>query len=110
MAETKNISIPRGSKVTLNFPNVGAEELPGVTMHFTVARAPNSLVKIIGPKTCTVPDEDGSFSCDLSAEETNVTPGKYFYDVRCVVEGAETLLASGICVITGIAELPEAEE
>jgi hypothetical protein len=105
MAETKNIAIPRGSRATLNFANVGTDALPGTSIKVTVARAPNSTVKMIGPKDCTTPSDD-AFTCVLSSQDTDVAPGKYFWDARCVDEGAETLLVSGICVITPVAGLP----
>ena len=109
MAETKNITFPRGSATLLRFFNTPAGELPGSTVHFTVARNPDSKVKIIGPKTCTVPDEAGAFTCELTSSETNVKAGNYFWDARVVDAGVEMLLGSGRCVVTGIAELPDAE-
>lgn len=106
MALSKNIAIPRGSHVTLNFSNVPAGELPGDEVKFTVSRGPNSTVKIIGPKDCTTPNEQGVYRCTLTASDTDKTPGKYFWDTRINTEGSETLLAYGVFVITPIAQLP----
>ena len=106
MALTKNLAVPRGSKVTLNFSNTPAGALPGNTIKFTVARAPNSATKIIPAKACSAPNSDGKYNCSLSSSDTDVTPGKYFWDTRIVDAGNETLLASGLFVVTGIAQLP----
>lgn len=108
MALTKNLAVPRGSKVTLNFSNTPAGTLPGTMIKFTVSRAPNSATKIIPKKACSAPDSDGKYNCSLSSSDTNVTPGKYFWDTRIDEAGNETLLGSGLFVITGIAQLPEA--
>lgn len=106
MAIRTNISVPRGSSIRLNFYNKPPGALPGSTIKFTVSRAPNSSTKIIATKACATPDEDGEYHCDLTATETNVTPGEYFWDTRLVDSGAETLLGSGIFTITPIAQLP----
>jgi len=108
MAEKKNISVPRGSSVRLIFRNKAGVALPGSTVKFTVSRAPNSSTKIIPTKACSTPDEQGDCYCDVTADETDVTPGEFFYDARVVTAGSETLLVSGVFSITPIAQLPAA--
>lgn len=102
----KNITFPRGSRVTLRFRRVPPSALPGSTIHFTVARARNSTTKIIDTANCSAPDSQGVFSHVIPASDTDVEPGRYFWDARIVDAGQETLIESGICMITGIAELP----
>lgn len=106
MAETTNIAIPRGSKYTLLFRNTPAGVLPGSTIKFTVSRNPDSATKLIGPKDCSAPNGSGEYICVLTSEDTDISHGKYFWDTRIVDEGNETLLASGLFVITPIAQLP----
>lgn len=105
MAETTNFSIPRGSRVTLNFVLTPAGPLSG-TMKFTLARRANSATKIVSPKTITGNATGGT--CVLTSAETNVAPAEYFWDARIVDSGSETLLGSGVCTITPIAALPTA--
>ena len=105
MAETTNISIPRASRVTLNFVLTPAGPLSGV-MKFTMARRANSATKIISPKTITGNATGGS--CVLMSTETDVTPAEYSWDARIIDSGSETLLGSGVCTITPIAALPTA--
>lgn len=106
MAITTNIVIPRGSKVTLRFFNTPAGALPSSTIKFTVSRNPDSATKLIAPKACSAPNLSGEYTCELSASETNLAKGKYFWDTRVDEAGNETLLGSGLFVITGIAQLP----
>lgn len=106
MAETTNIAIPRGSKYTLLFRNTPAGVLPGSTIKFTVSRNPDSATKLIGPKACSAPNGSGEYTCALTSEDTDIPHGKYFWDTRIDEAGNETLLGSGLFVITGIAQLP----
>lgn len=94
----------------MRFSNVPAGPLPGSVIHFSVARNPNSPVKIIPTKVCSAPDGEGVYTYTLTAADTNVEPGKYFWDTRVVDDGVETLLGSGLFVVTGIAELPSSPE
>ena len=108
MAIKTNIAVPRGSSVRLTFSNKPAGELPGSTTKFTVARAANSSTKIIPSKSCSTPTSDGVYHVDLSASDTNVAPGEYFWDTRVVTSGAETLLGYGVFTVLPIAQLPSA--
>lgn len=109
MATETNLSIPRGSKVTLNFSKTPAGVLPGSTIKFTVARRANSATKVIGPKDCTVTSApNGTYTCVLDADDTDITPSVYLWDTRCVDSGAETLLGYGLFEVTAIAQLPTA--
>lgn len=104
MATETNISIPRGSKATLNF-TLSSGVLPGSDIRFTVSRAPNSATKMVAPKTCTVTSTT-EYNSALSATETDLTPAVYYWDSRCVDSGSETLLGYGLFEITAIAQLP----
>lgn len=108
MAIKTNIAVPRGSSIRIYFSNTPAGALPGNTIKFTVARKANSSTKIIPTKSCSTPDSDGKYHCDLSASDTNVEPGEYFWDTRSVTSGAETLLGYGIFTVLPIAQLPSA--
>lgn len=108
MATKTNIAIPRGSSVRLNFSNAPAGALPGSTVKFTVSRKANSSTKIISTKSCSTPDGNGAFYLDLTASDTNVDPGEYFWDTRVTTSGVETLLGYGLFTVTPIAQLPTA--
>ena len=87
----------------------------GDTIYFTVKTAPDSdpddsdaLIKANWEYgTDVVPDEDGSLQLVLTAAETNIPFGDYFYDLKIVTadDGTESTLVTGDFTIMDVATL-----
>ncbi len=106
----QTITIYRGEQVTIPFAFNPVENITGQTLKFTVAKASNSTVKMIGPIAITAGNPlVGTFSVVLTEELTNLTPATYEFDVWRTDEGFEELKAAGDFIIVGNARVPPLE-
>lgn len=109
MPGTTAISVYRGEEVTLEFTMnpIPAAGIAGWTIHFTVSKVAGSPVKIIPAKVATVTSGPlGTFSVSLDADETDTTPGTYYYDAWRVDAENEKVLAIGTFNLLPVARIP----
>ncbi len=100
MATLQNITIYRGDDVTFQITfkdNSGtAVDITGATLYFT-AKTNNDDADgsaVIQSSNSTLSDpSNGIGEAVLSNSDTDVTPGKYFYDIQIITAGGEITTA-----------------
>ena|SRR5215510_4169928 len=103
----QDITVYRGSDLTLDFTNTSGEDITGWTIVLTVARAAGSTVKAIASVTATViSGELGMYRFFVPAAQTDIRPADYLYDVWRTDAGEAMLLAMGTMTLSGVPRLP----
>jgi hypothetical protein len=106
MAVTQTITMYRGEQVVLSWTMSPVVNIAGWTLVFTVARKANSPSKLITQAATVVSGPAGTFTVTLTEEQSNLTPGSYFFDVWRTDEGYEQVIAIGPFVISPTARVP----
>ncbi len=105
MAVTKNIELFEGEDKTLvDSAATPPVNITGWTLSFTVKidredASPVLISKTVGAGIVITDASNGVFSITLTAADTNITPGKYQYDIWRTNSGAETMLTEGVLTI-----------
>jgi hypothetical protein len=99
MPTTTDIEIYRGEYVSLDFTINPVVDITGWTMQFTLARAKNSSNKLIERACTVVSGPAGTFNAILTETDTDLSPGKYHWDVWRVNGGALKPLGIGTFTI-----------
>lgn len=97
MVTVQRTLIYRGERATLNF-TMTAGSVTGRTIAFTVAAQKNAATKLI-TKAGTV-TAAAAFNVALTATDTNLTPGNYYWDAWTTDSGQEELIAEGSFLLT----------
>lgn len=105
MAFEDEITIFRGTAVTVKFAMEPVEDITGWTIEFTVEGSPR-LPKFIQKGASVTSGPGGLFEVTLTAVETDLTPGAYQYDAFRTDSGSQRALAVGTFVVRDVARLP----
>jgi hypothetical protein len=104
----QTITIYRGEAPVLNFTLAPVVDISGWTLKFTVAKKSNSVTKMCSATPTILSGPAGTFRATLTAAQTDIAPGAYFFDVWRLDAGFEEVLASGEVVVVGVARIPTA--
>jgi len=106
----QTIEIYRGEAVTIPFIMNPVEDIATWTLKFTVTKAANKSVKVLGPLTMTIDSGPlGTFHITLLEEQTDITPATYRFDVWRTDEGLEQPKAIGNFKVLGNSRVPPIE-
>ena len=99
MATITDLEIYRGEAVDLDFTISPVEDISGWTIMFTLARQKNSTFKTI-ERLCTITSGPaGTFRASLLRTDTDIAPGKYYWDVWRTNGGSDKPLGLGDFVV-----------
>lgn len=107
MAVEAQLDVFRKNRVRLDFTMDPVLDVTGWTLVFNVSTARDRAQKLIDDKAMSVTSgPDGTFSVTLTAAETDLAAGQYFWDVTRVDMAEETTLALGVFRVIGVAKAP----
>lgn len=95
MATITDIEIYRGEYITLDFTVDPVTNITGWTLQFTLSRQKNSNTKLIEEPGYITSAVAGEFSVDLDVDQTDLRPGKYYWDVWRTNAGSNRVLGIG---------------
>ena len=103
----QTITVYRGQAVVLNFTMSPVENIAGWTLMFTVTKATNKSIKLLGPLAMTVVNGPaGTFQLALTEEQLDLKPAIDRFDVWRTDEGLEDPKAIGSFVVLGSSRVP----
>jgi len=103
----QTIVLYRGEAVTVNFTMAPVEDISTWTLQFTVTKAANKSLKMLGPLSMSIISGVlGTFKIALTEEQLDIAPGSYRFDVWRTDEGTEQVKAIGVFLILGNSRVP----
>jgi hypothetical protein len=109
MASSNPIIIYRGEHVYIPFQMTPNTDITGWTLRMHVAKKYDAAVKLLSDLApeITAP-ATGAFRFLLTAEQTDLKPGVYVYDVWRTDVDNERMVAIGVFTIKSVVRLPTA--
>lgn len=107
MATETAIEISRGEDIQLDFTISPVENITGWNMQFTLSKYKNSVLKTLEIACSIVSGPAGTFKAILLSAQTDIEPGKYYWDVFRVDGGSKKKLGYGEFTIIKDVYMPQ---